>query len=108
MMRAIQSAGAEFLQREIARHFENEIADEEDPRAPGKDQRRELQVRVHGQRGEAEIDAVEVGKEVGQHQERDQPPGDRTDGGGFDLAFGWRGGLAHGLLLSVCLQASCC
>src|SRR6185369_15838148 len=69
MMRAIQSAGAEFLQREIARHFENEIADEEDPRVPGKDQRRELQVRVHGQRGEAEIDAVEVGKEVGQHQE---------------------------------------
>ena len=94
------AAGAEFLQREIARHLEDEIADEEDAGAPGEDQRRELQIRVHGQRGEAEIDAVEIGKEIGQHQKRDQPPRDRADGGGFDLAFGWRGGLAHGFLPS--------
>ena len=90
------AAGAEFLQREVARHLEDEIADEEDAGAPGEDQRRELQVRVHGQRGEAEIDAVEIGKEIGQHQKRDQPPRDRADGGSFDVTFGWRGGLVHG------------
>src|SRR5207302_10334514 len=69
-----------------------------------EDQRRELQIRIHGERGEAEIDAVEVGKEVGQHQKRNQPPRDRTDGGSFDVAFGWRGGLVH----VFPLQASCC
>ena len=53
---------AEFFEREIARHLEQKIADEENSGAPSKNQRRELQIRVHGQRGEAEIDAVEIGK----------------------------------------------
>ncbi len=97
------AAGAEFLERQIARHLEDEIADEEDAGAPGEDQRRELQIRIHGERGEAEIDAVEIGKEIGQHQKRDQPPGDRADSGSFDVAFGWRGGLAHGFLPSCFL-----
>ena len=89
------AAGAELFQRQIARHLEDEIADEEDAGAPGEDQRRELQLRVHGQRGKTEIDAVEVGKEVGQDQKRNQPPGDRADGGKFDVALGRRGGLVH-------------
>jgi hypothetical protein len=105
------AARAEFLQREVARNLEDEIADEEDAGAPGKDQRREFQVRVHGQRGEAEIDAVEIGEEVGQDQERNQAPGDRADRRSFDLRLvevlgaaggtGIGGGLAHGFLPGV-------
>jgi hypothetical protein len=87
---------------QIARHLEDEIADEEDAGAPGEYRRREFQLGVHGQRGEAEIDAVEVGQEIGQHQERNQPPRDRADGGGLKLALGGArrdggGGLAHGV-----------
>ena len=103
------AAGAELFQRQIARHLEDEIADEEDAGAPGEDQRRELQFGVHGQRGEAEIDAVEIGEEIGQHQERDQAPGDGADGRGLDFALGccrqnrhrsWSGSwLPPGLLL---------
>jgi len=85
MIRAIQP-GAELFQRQIARHFEDEIADEEYAGAPGKDDRRELQFGVHGQRGEAEIDAIEIGKEVGQHQKRNEPPRDRADNGGLNFA----------------------
>jgi hypothetical protein len=98
------AAGAEFLQRQIARHLEDEIADEEDSGAPCEDQRGEFQFGVHRQRGEAEIDAVKIRKEIGQHQERYQPPRDRADSRGFDLAFrrrdGERGGLAHGFAYS--------
>jgi hypothetical protein len=46
---------------------------------PAPQAKREFQFRVHGQRREAQIDAVEIGEEVGQHQERDQPPRDGTD-----------------------------
>ena len=73
------AAGAEFFQRQIARHLEQEIADKEDARAPREHRRREIQLLVHGQRGEAEIDAIEVGQEIGQHQKRNQPPRDRAD-----------------------------
>src|SRR3569833_572172 len=100
------AAGAEFLQRQVARHLEDEIADEEDAGSPGEDQGRELQLRVHGQRGKAEIDAVQIGEEVRKHQERNQPPGDRANGRGLDVApaligDGRDGGRAQGFLQST-------
>ena len=107
------AAGAEFLQRQIARHLEDEIADKEDAGAPGEDDRRKFQLRVHGQRGEAEIDAVEIGQEIGQHQKRDQPPRDRADRRGLKLALGAAcrggngGGLAHRFLPGFCIGDDC-
>src|ERR1700737_194412 len=85
------AAGAEFFERQIARHLEDEIADEEDAGAPCEHRRREFQLGIHGQRGEAEIDAIEIGKEIRQHQERNQPPRDRADRRGFEFALSGAG-----------------
>src|SRR6185503_20489700 len=38
--------------------------------------RREAEVRVHRERGEADVDPVDEGEEVQQPHERNQPPGD--------------------------------
>jgi hypothetical protein len=43
---------------------------------------------VGSQRGEAEIDAIEIGKEIGQHQKRNQPSRDRANSGSLKLASG--------------------
>jgi len=64
----------------------NEIADEKMP-AP--------QAKIVGenssphscQRGEAEVDAVEIGKEIRQHQKRNETPRNGTDRRGLDFAF---------------------
>ena len=85
------AAGAKFFQRQIARHLEDEIADEEDAGAPGENRRREFQFRVHGQRGKAEIDAIEIGQEIGQHQKWNQAPRNRADRRGLELALGGLG-----------------
>jgi hypothetical protein len=46
------------VQDDIAGHFEEEIADEEQPRAQPVCRGAEPQVAVHRQRGEAEVDPV--------------------------------------------------
>src|ERR1700743_1706744 len=61
-------------QNHIARHLEEQIADEEDAGAPAEDLRGETQILVHRQRSEANIDAVEKADGVERHHERDQPP----------------------------------
>ncbi len=68
------AAGADLVQDDVAGHLEQEITNEEDARPPAEHQRRELEFSVHGQSGEAEIDAVEIGEEVGQDQKRNDPP----------------------------------
>ena len=62
--------GAEALQQQIGRHFEQEISDEEQSGA--KSERRVVQAQglVHLQLGEADIDAIQKGDEIANDQER--------------------------------------
>ena len=73
-MRAIHLLRAEPLQRQVARHFQQEVADEEDAGAQAVGLRVDADRLVHLQRGEADIDPVDVADQVGQQQERHQPP----------------------------------
>jgi hypothetical protein len=47
-----------MLQSKIVWHLEQEIADEEDAGARAEDRGREPEIVVHGESGEADIDAV--------------------------------------------------
>ena len=80
MMRAIHMRAPTRLQDHVARHFEDEVADEEDACAEAVDGVAELQVSRHLQLGEADVDPVEKGDDVADEQERDQVPGDLAPG----------------------------
>ena len=54
----------EPLERQIARHFEEEVPEKEDPGAPAEHCRSETEIAVHLQRGKADIDAIQVANEV--------------------------------------------
>ncbi|MNL08880.1 hypothetical protein D3C87_1296170 [compost metagenome] len=56
--------GAHAVQDHVARHLEQEIADEEDPRAQAVYRLAERKRVGHLQLGKADIDPVEVGKKV--------------------------------------------
>ena len=51
------------------RHLKRRITEEEDARPEAEGGRRKTQILVHGQRGEADIDAIEIGDEVAEDQE---------------------------------------
>ena len=84
-------ARAEPLQRQVGGHFEDEVANEEDAGAETVGLRVDADRLVHLQRGEADVDPVDVADQVGQQQERHQPPGDAAHGGGFERESGGRG-----------------
>ena len=65
-------ARPDLLQDHVARHFEDEVADEEDARAEPVDRVAELQVVRHLQLGESDVDAVQERDDVAQEQEGDQ------------------------------------
>ena len=69
------AARAHLVQDHVARHFEQEIAEKEDARAEAVDGIAELQVARHLQLGEADVDAIEVGKEKAEHQDRQDAHG---------------------------------
>ena len=73
----------EPLERQIARHFEEEISEEKDAGAPTEHRRGEAEILVHLERGEADIDAIEVADKVAERHERHDPPADLAD----DLRF---------------------
>ncbi len=68
--------GAEFLQQQVARHFEEEVAEEEDAGAGAIDGIGPCEVAHHGQLREADVDAVDPGQEPDQRKERNQAPDD--------------------------------
>ena len=72
-------ARAEPLEQQVGWHLEDEIGDEEDAGAEAERGLRQAEVGVHRQRGEADIDAVQIGDEVAEHQEGDEPPRDLRD-----------------------------
>jgi hypothetical protein len=72
-------ARAEAVQKQIRGHLEDEISEEEHAGPEAEHGRREAKRLVHGQRREADVDPVEIGDEIANNQERDQPPGDLPD-----------------------------
>ena len=74
-------ACADLLQQQVAGHFEQEVADEEDAGAQAVDSLAELQVLQHLQLGEADVDAVYPGQDKEKDQKGDQAPGDLAVGG---------------------------
>src|SRR5580693_3540213 len=74
---------SEPLERQIARHFEEEITEEKDAGAPTEHCRGEAEILVHLERGEADIDAIEVAEEVAERHEGYDPPADLADDARF-------------------------
>src|ERR1700674_3699294 len=71
---------AEFVEREIARHFDKEIPNEENPRRASESRRAEPQILAHRGVGKADIDAIKNRDEIADNQEREQAPGDPIHG----------------------------
>ena len=69
-------ARADLLQHQVARHLEQEVADEEDAGAQAVDRVAEGQRLLHLQLRVADVDAVEVGDDVADDQQRHDAPAD--------------------------------
>jgi len=69
-------AGSGAVEDDVAGDFEEEVAKEEDAGAGGKDGIREPGDAVHGQFGEANVDAVDVGEDVTGEEDGDESEGD--------------------------------
>ena len=67
------NARADLVENHVARHFEQAVADVERRGAEAVGGRCQPDIRVHLQRGEADVDAVEIAEEVDEHGERQQP-----------------------------------
>jgi hypothetical protein len=80
-------ARAEAMQRKIARDLEGDVAEKEDPGAEAEHRRREAEVLVHVERGEADIHPVEEVDRVGEAEERDQADNGFADRGGKGRVF---------------------
>jgi hypothetical protein len=82
-------ARADSCQRQIAGHFEEKVAKKENAGAATVLERRKAERRVHLQGGEADVDAIEIGDEIEQREERNQAAdaanGARADVGGRQL-----------------------
>ena len=63
---------AQFRQQQVARHFEQHIAEEEDARGDAIDRVRKVQIGLHLQFRKADVEAVETGKQVADQQKRQQ------------------------------------
>jgi len=76
--------GSGAVEDDVAGDFEEEVAKEEDAGAGGKDGVREPGDVVHGQFGETDVDAVDVGEDVTGEENGDEPEGNLAvdEGGG--------------------------
>ena len=63
---------APALDDQVPGDLEQKVADEEDPRAEADDGIVEAEIALHLQLGDAQVGAVDVGKQIDQHQERHQ------------------------------------
>jgi hypothetical protein len=107
MMRAIPNARADLFQDDVARHFEQEVTPEEGAGRHAVSRGIEAEILVHGQRGEADIDTIEIAQEINQTGQRQQPPIDLAHGRSFD-AHGRADIRAHGYLPLKAGGRYCC
>ncbi len=75
----------------VAGILEQEVADEEDAGAPAIDRGREMQILIGRQRREADIHPVDVGDDVAEREDRNEPQHELADRRGFDVC------LRHGI-----------
>ena len=73
--------GADPVQQQVARHFEQEVADEEHAGAGPIDGLTEPEVGEHLEPREPDVHPVQVRDDVTEHQEGEQPPGHLAVGG---------------------------
>jgi len=81
-------ARAEPLEHQVGRYLEDKIGDEEDTGTEAVGGLRQAEVGVHRQRGEADIDPIQVGDKIANDQERDEPPRHLRDGPDFHFVHG--------------------
>src|ERR1700722_4941053 len=72
------AARAHARQDQVARYFEQRVAEKEDPGAEAEGRGAESQFGVHLQGGDADVGAVEDVEDVEQEQERQQGPADNA------------------------------
>ena len=63
-------ASARLFENHIARNFEQEIAQKENPRTPAIDIGRETEVLIHAQGREADVSAIHVRNEIDYNDQR--------------------------------------
>jgi hypothetical protein len=76
-------ARADTLQNQIARHFEDKVADEEQARAhaihAAEYGRIHIENRLQLKLGKANVDAIDIGDNIAKKQQRDEPAGDLAE-----------------------------
>src|SRR5215469_11381160 len=77
------AADTKLLKYQIARNLKEEIANEEDARGSADHALAQSQLSAHLQDREAHVDAVEIGDDIEEEQERHEPPHEPGDDGGF-------------------------
>lgn len=70
---------ADLVQHDVARHFEQYVTDDEQARAEAVRGVAQAQVGLQLELGEADVDTVEEGEQVADHDQRHQAPGDFAD-----------------------------
>ena len=96
---------ADALEDDVARHLEDEVADEEQRGAEAVGGLAEAEVADHLQLGVGDVLPVDVGDQVHQAEERHEPPGDGGDGSVADFIrrLAMR---CHDLVASTCDDGS--
>jgi hypothetical protein len=74
------------LQDDVTRHFEDEIAPEKHADGKAEVTGRQAEVATHGEPGEADIDAVDIGEYVTNYRKRQQAQIDLAHGRTFERA----------------------
>ena len=64
------------MHQHIAGHFKEKVADEKEAGTQAVSRFAETKVRQHVEFGKADVDAVQIGHHVAQHQKGHEPPGD--------------------------------
>ena len=67
------------LENRIAGHLEKRIAEEENTRGPTINSRRDREVCIHLDGGEAQVGPVDTGESVADHKERNDPQRDLVE-----------------------------
>eukprot|EP01022_Parablepharisma_sp_SALTPOND_P014695 TRINITY_DN2018_c0_g1_i2.p1 TRINITY_DN2018_c0_g1~~TRINITY_DN2018_c0_g1_i2.p1 ORF type:complete len:1935 (-),score=514.39 TRINITY_DN2018_c0_g1_i2:42295-48099(-) len=78
-------ARADLVQDQVGRHFKQEVADEEQPSAQAESGRRQAQLLVHRDGGEAHIDTIKKADEIKQHHEWNDAPHEFAGNACFDI-----------------------
>lgn len=78
------NASAEFVQQQVAGNFEQKVANEKDSGEQAELLGADAEVTVHGECGEADVDAVQEGDDIQNKDEGKDAKLNLTDGGGFE------------------------